>query len=286
MKKHQLAFIFCLLLTTLKAQKTIHVTATGAGAMDGRHWSSAYADLGKALSEAAYGDQVWVGEGVYTLGSQADRNSSFILKNGVRVFGGFSAQDTALQQRDWVRHPTILSGELGAPGTMDNARHVVFGMGLDSTTVLDGLGITAGYAIDESAADQLDIEGGGLLLLGAPGMANSKPLLKNCRVYGNAACYGGGACFTWRDPQRPEWGKHPITPRLVNCVFERNQALYEGGGIMKRGLIADGDTFAMRACTISDNRAKFSSAGGVFLGETGNTNLQPFLLKKYMPKQP
>lgn len=52
MKKNQLLLAFCLLLTTLKAQKTIHVTATGAGAMDGRHWSSAYADLGKALSEA------------------------------------------------------------------------------------------------------------------------------------------------------------------------------------------------------------------------------------------
>jgi len=71
---------------------------------DGKTWISAYKNLNKALKVAESGDDVWVAKGEY------------ILKptrvEGVNIYGGFSATETALNQRKIVNNETKLYGRL------------------------------------------------------------------------------------------------------------------------------------------------------------------------------
>jgi len=70
------------------------------GSPDGMTWATAFPNLNTALSAAQYGDQVWVAAGMYRQPANADRSSSFILKNGVKIYGGFNGSETTLTQRD------------------------------------------------------------------------------------------------------------------------------------------------------------------------------------------
>jgi hypothetical protein len=109
----------------------VHVNqATGNDANLGLTWVDAKATIQAGLDEVFMRAdcQVWVAEGTYHPTDGAvleDRSASFTL-DGQYVYGGFSGTELALDQRDWVAHPTILSGDLGAPGvSSDNSHHVV-----------------------------------------------------------------------------------------------------------------------------------------------------------------
>lgn len=87
--------IFLLALTPSLRAGVIYVNANVQGGnSDGTSWANAYPELNVAISAAQYGDTIWVAQGVYlpTLGT--NRNFSFILKNGVRMFGGFGGTES------------------------------------------------------------------------------------------------------------------------------------------------------------------------------------------------
>jgi len=85
---------------------------------DGKAWESAYKNLNKALKVAKKGDDIWVAKGEY------------ILKptrlDGVNVYGGFSATETELAQREVVNNETKLYGRLALQNSL-----------LSSVTVLE-----------------------------------------------------------------------------------------------------------------------------------------------------
>ncbi|MBA7651097.1 hypothetical protein ES703_58912 [subsurface metagenome] len=61
------------------------------------------------------------------------------------LYGGFRGTEAALEQRDWEKNVTVLSGEIGAPGdNSDNSYHVVVGA---DDAIIDGFTITGGYGI-------------------------------------------------------------------------------------------------------------------------------------------
>jgi predicted outer membrane repeat protein len=175
--------------------------------------------------------EIWVKAGVYYPdqgGSQADndRSTTFTLKNGVALYGGFAGTETAREQRDWTANVTVLSGDIDqndltnpngvvtdtANITGTNAYHVVTGNGAtDSTAVLDGFTITAGQANSDVGWSQW---GGGMFIIG-----NSSPTLKNVTFSGNSALIGGGM-FT-----------HTSNPALTNVTFSDNAAAHSGGGM-------------------------------------------------------
>src|SRR5216110_1584324 len=76
------------------------------GAHDGTSWGDAFTDLQQALAAATAGDTIRVADGTYTPSSTTNRASSFTMKNGVAVIGGFAgfgapdpdARDVALHQ--------------------------------------------------------------------------------------------------------------------------------------------------------------------------------------------
>ena len=111
-----------LALSPLPASATvILVKAEATGAGDGTSWADAYTSLRSTLSFAQFGDEVWVAAGTYRPGKAGNsRTTSFRIKSGVILRGGFAGSETALGERDLaaVGRETILSGDLN--GDLDS----------------------------------------------------------------------------------------------------------------------------------------------------------------------
>jgi hypothetical protein len=170
--------------------------------MNDGFWVDSYHNLNEALQNAEAGDEIWVATGVYTPGT--DRDDSFVLKAGVRIYGGFMGGETRFKYRDPHQYPTILSGEIGEEERYeDNIRHIVSYNGiLDRETLLDGFVIRDAFA-DEGQG------GGGLYLENG-----AEPLIRNCRFVNNRSSGNGGAAYVMNGPV------------FEQCLFETNSAGY------------------------------------------------------------
>jgi hypothetical protein len=98
--------------------------------------------------------------------SGMDRTVSFVLRNGVNVYGGFAGTEDQLEQRDWTINVSILSGDLngddvGFTNNSENSYHVVSSAGTNNSAVLDGFTIRGGNA--NNAASFPQNAGGGIL---------------------------------------------------------------------------------------------------------------------------
>ena len=193
----------------------IYVSPSGIGT-DGCSWATAYITLQDALADPtlASGDQIWVAAGTYypDQGSgqtNNDRASTFNLENGVSLYGGFAGTESLLSQRNVTANVTILSGDIDqVAGNANNAYHVVTGVGVVSTAVLDGFTITAGNA------NGGDNYGGGMYL------TSSSPTLRYLIFDSNAGGNGGGlAGFASSDAT------------LTDVTFSNNSVSIHGGGI-------------------------------------------------------
>ncbi len=200
----------------------IYVDADATGQNDGSGWADAFCDLQNALASAEYGDQIWVAEGVYkpTQDVNADLAcyEAFELKNGVAVYGGFAGSETALSQRDYKNHETILSGDLAGDdgpnftNNDENSRHIIIGDDTDAATILDGFTITGGRAGDAASPHNA---GGGLIV-----WTTGSPTLRNCTFTGNSATTYGGAIYA---------GKSSM--KIQSCRFEKN--ISRSGGAIR-----------------------------------------------------
>jgi hypothetical protein len=195
---------------------TWYVNSLATGSNNGQSWANAYTDLQSALtsSQLDSGDQIWVARGTYKPTSGTDRTISFVLKDGVQVYGGFAGTETDLGQRDWLHNPTTLSGDIGEPdthgaGSFDNTYTVVVSSGLTATAILDGFTITEGNANN----DNVD-QGAGMV------NAFSSPTLRNLYFFNNRADYVGGGMYNVSS-----------SPTLTNVDFDENHAGSDGGGM-------------------------------------------------------
>ncbi len=159
--------------------------ATGNDAHGGGSWLFAKRTVNAGIERAAEimdpeeGCAVWVAAGVYTPSDELVTSASFVLQPGVALFGGFAGGEQALEERDWVAHETVLSGEYGDPDDPgDNARHVV--LAADGARV-DGFTITGGFTSDAIN------ERNGAGILGSAGAFT----VANCVVTGNQTGRGG-----------------------------------------------------------------------------------------------
>ena len=116
--------------------------ATGSG--DGSSWANAFTTLDAAFATVEPGSIVWVAEGVYTPDTTLyGRDSHFAPPAYVAVYGGFAGNETSLEERDWIAHPTVLSADIGTKGTKtDNCYHVVR---YNKGVLIDGFGLTGAY---------------------------------------------------------------------------------------------------------------------------------------------
>ncbi|WP_199118370.1 T9SS type A sorting domain-containing protein [Pedobacter sp. ASV28] len=150
MKKIYLLLLFVITTSVGLRGQIRYVVEGGAGLKDGSSWVNASDDLQAVINNAAVGDQVWVAKGTYkptqNLTGSDNMDKSFILKTGVKIYGGFAGGELTtydLNTRNFITNETILSGDFGG-GV--NAHHVVVNTNTISDVVLDGLTITGGNA--------------------------------------------------------------------------------------------------------------------------------------------
>ena len=148
---------------------------------DGLTWQTAYEDLQVALAQAVAGDEIWVADGVYSPTSGNDRTISFVLKQGVKLRGGFTANPAVPGERSPLNGGCRLTGHIGGVGVADNSFHVVRGTSLTNATVLEG------FMIDNGNANGAGNDGFG----GACLLINSTPSIANCYFDANNANKGG-----------------------------------------------------------------------------------------------
>lgn len=188
------AFLIALIFIGFNAdaQTTRYVKEGGAGSKNGLTWGNAYSNLQLAINAAVAGDEIWVTAGTYR------PSGSFIMKEGVKIYGGFVGGETSLQQRSYTSNISKLEG---------NGSSVVMNYGgLTNAAMLDGFTITAG-------SGHLSEVGGGMY------NREASPTIANCIFTNNTARSGGGM---YNDTANPV---------ISNCIFSNNIATSNGNSL-------------------------------------------------------
>jgi hypothetical protein len=237
------------------SQPIRYVKQGGTG--DGSSWTNASGDL-QAMINATGVEQVWVAQGTYkptgtSAVSSSARDLSFVMKNGVTIYGGFVGNETGLSQRPVVNPVTgnpsssTLSGDIGAVGdNTDNSYHVIRNpSSLTTSAVLDGFVITAGVATGAFP----DNRGGGMYNTGG------SPSVDNCLFVANQADFGGGIFNLGQ-------ANLTTTPSLTDCSFQRNTATSSGGAVYNLGVPGGTNNPQLTNCNFQDNTAQNGGAVG------------------------
>jgi hypothetical protein len=223
------------------------VKKDGNDGASGLSWADAFATVQQALAVAEAGQPVYIAAGTYypdegPLQTANARSSTFALKSGVPLHGGFPASGNPLfTERDPASHPTILSGDIDQNDPFDpgnnsgNAYHVLTADGVDAAGGLDGFTITAGHANGSGAPDD---RGGGIHVTGGSAFAVTR-----CRIHGNAATFGAGISI------------ENSSPVLTNSTFQGNAAASSGGALHLAG-----GSPVLTNCSLQGNSA--GSSGG------------------------
>ena len=229
---------------------------------NGSSWSNAFGSFTSAIAAANTGDEIWIAKGTYHPTITADRTASFLIPDGVKVYGGFEGIETELNQRNFVKNATILSGELGVAGLSDNSFTIVYFDNVGENTVLDGFTLTAGSANGELNEANANRCGGAIYVDGSNG--SSKPIIANCTFTGNFARDGAAVYNNGRGGES--------SPTFINCTFKNNEAGLDGGAIYNDGRLAGKSNPILTNCIFERNMGTY---GGAICNatESGTCNL-------------
>ena len=245
------AVVFIGFLGCFAHGETIFVNEDASGSRSGTSWSSAYTSIGAALERASAGDNVWVAKGTY---------GPLVLKEGVRILGGFAGTETEAAAANPRVHQTNISGRM--------TEQSVISRNHSSSTVLQGV-----YIVDGVASGWRESGGGAYL-------EHSNAMFVDCVFRNNKAFWAGGAVACARssapsfincqfasnggtgDETTIAGGAvfvHRSTPTFVNCLFRLNRA-WEGGAVVN----AAGGVPTMVNCTVVENEATRGKGGALF----------------------
>jgi hypothetical protein len=211
-----------------------HVNGAATGAGTGLTWSNAFTDLQEALSIVIPGDEIWVAAGQYRPTSGTNRTVSFVLRNGVDIYGGFAGTETLLEQRDILNNPTTLNGNIGELGlATDNSHSVVTANNISTSIVLDGFRIMNGYNTNGS-------HGGGMRVTNS---LTGEVLVRNCRFLSHYSANYGGAIYL-----------AAANLRMENCEF-LNSSSSNGGAIHNGNNNGGYSNLVLRDCVFKGNTA-------------------------------
>ncbi|MBN2683977.1 MAG: right-handed parallel beta-helix repeat-containing protein [Pontiellaceae bacterium] len=215
----------------------------------GESWFTAFPSLQDAIDAAAEngGGEVWVKSGTYSPGG-TQRSSSFKLKTGVHLYGGFRGDETNREERNPKAYLTTLSGNIGQLGENDdNCYHVLTAA---SETSLNGFTIKLGLADGEDE----ESFGGGLHVL----QGSRQVTVTDCTFEDNHAEQAGGAVFL-----------SASEVSFTNCTFYSNGTDKNGGALATSGETS----LQISSSFFSANRASWDG-GALFLEENASASIQ------------
>ena len=256
----------------------IYVDASASDGGDGSSWHTPYAKLQDALMASSHGDEIWVAKGVYYPdegGGEVDNDvlASFVIPEGVSLFGSFVKGQTVIGTRNFEVNQTILSGDI-EQNDLDSdgdsiVEHVLDIQGDNTRQVLNPV---AGFSLDGFVVNAGDggttHPGGGLIT------ESSQVLMVNCIFKANRGSHGGGMnagsssgivreCSFVNNVGAFRAGGILLYSgqglKVVNCDFEGNVTTGDGGGLNING----GD---VSGCRFFGNSAQNGSAIHAFQG--------------------
>ena len=261
-----------------------YVKHDAVGADDGTSWEDAFVDLQDALAAAGAGDEIWVAAGIYypapepEQGESPDRSATFLLKNEVAVYGGFSGNETSRGERDWEVNVTILSGDLERnditengvvtnPDCIvgDNAFHVVSARGAGTAVyLLEGFIITGGDADPPAEGHSFNGYGAGInFIAGSDPHTTNSLVISSVHMIGNRAKYMGGGLYL-------EWVAVHLT--IKDVTFSNNHA-HAGAGMYFKKSNRNARNILLEDVIFQGNAAD-DRAGGLYLESRDDDNIK------------
>lgn len=196
-----------------------YVDPNGTGDLSGSGWSNAMNGVQSALTAATQigGNdvEVWVRNGFYRPTTGTNRNETFNIPPGLKMFGGFTGNETALTDRARGTTLTYLTGAIGSSSNTDNSYTVVTMNNPTSQNELDSFFIVNGYNNNNG-------KGGGLRIING---GSAVPNIRGCNFSRNTASLEGAGLYC-----------ENTQPNIIECLFfENNCNNGEGGGISHNG---------------------------------------------------
>lgn len=291
MKKFYLLLLIALSANALFAQR--FVKEGGAGTKDGLSWANASDDLQAMINASSSGQEVWVAAGTYKPTEKlqsitytnpqqniptTDRDKAFIMKGGVKVYGGFAGIETLLSERNYTTNVTILSGDLNGDDVpkndgdyiakkADNVYHVVSCRNNADGAVLDGFTIKNGYAdgtasVSGSGTNGLSSttisqnSGGGIAVRGTnTQIAYANLIIQDCYASG----FGGGASL---------YISGSGTFSFSNVIFKNNKNDASGGGGLRVFVSAGNPVLNIIASKFMSNSSENRGGGAYIYGNS------------------
>lgn len=219
---------------------------------DGSKVSVSDGTIHTTLNSYSVSDEIWIAQGTYTTSIFP---TAIVLKEGMKVYGGFMGSETSISQRQLVdetggngviepwefKNPTIINGT-GNAGAMAN--YVMFNSNTNYT--LDGVTLDTHYVLTQN---------GGAIYNNA-----TTTVIRNCifrninKTWSTASATGGGSVIYLA-------GSASIT----SCLFENN--ILSANAAMNSGY--GGTIYAYKSATITRNVIRNNTVNG------GTSTLRP-----------
>ncbi len=222
----------CTCLLMLQASAVIRrVDAARPSNGNGSTWATAFKYLQDAINASVSGDEIWIKAGTY----KTQTAGTFVIKSGVKIYGGFDGAEANLSERDFETNKVILKRYSTSYPVIDNTA-------VNSAAILDGVTI-----------DGEDLAAPPSATYNAAGINNdggSFPTLSNIE-FRNLNGYRGGALAA-------DGGNSTIT----NVLFYNNSGSSAGGAVW---IINASPTFNK---VVFENNTSSSLGGAVFSSES------------------